>query len=699
MSNCLYITATESGSGKSAIALGVMEMLFRKTDRVGFFRPIVQDHGPDASEDADIRLMRSHFNLDIPLEYTYGMKQSEVDHLLALGKKGEIIEQILVKYNEAKKYSEFLLCEGTDFQSATAGAEFDINTMIIQNLSCPVLLVASAHQKSVEEVTLLTNLTLESLTSKGCDVIATIINRAHRADGEQIVEILKQSNFAKDQLLFTVPDEPVIGKPTVAEVAAALDADILYGEKQLYRHARSFTVAAMQLRNFLTRIEHGTLIITPGDRADIIVACLASISSASTENIAAIILTGGLKPEDPVWELIKGFSSMVPVLSVNADTFSTAVAVEKIQSDISPRDYRKITRALALFEQHIDIDRLGEKLIKTRSTIVTPKMFEFDLIQRARANKKHIVLPEGEEERILRAAEILLHREIVDLTLLGDEERIRAKITSLGLRINQVNIVDPMTSTHLDLYADTYFQLRKHKGLKEVTARDMVCDPSYFGTLMVYHGHVDGMVSGAVHSTAATIKPAFEIIKTRPDASSVSSVFFMCLEDKVLVYGDCAVNPDPNAELLAQIATSSAETAKMFGIDPKVALLSYSTGTSGKGKDVEKVREATQLLKRRHPDLAVDGPIQYDAAVEPIVARTKLPDSDVAGVANVLVFPDLNTGNNTYKAVQRSSGALAVGPVLQGLNKPVNDLSRGCLVADIVNTVAITAVQAGHQQK
>ena len=288
----------------------------------------------------------------------------------------------------------------------------------------------------------------------------------------------------------------------------------------------------MQLRNFLTRIEHGTLIITPGDRADIIVACLAAISSTSKENIAAIILTGGLKPEAAVWDLIKGFSGMVPVLSVKEDTFSTAVAVEKIHSNISPRDYRKITRALALFEQHVDIEELGDRVVKTRSTTMTPKMFEYDLIQRARANKKHIVLPEGEEERILRAAEILLHRGIVDLTLLGDEERIRAKITQLGLRMNKLNIVDPMTSPHLEMFADSYFQLRKHKGLKEVTARDMVCDPSYFGTLMVHHGMVDGMVSGAVHSTAATIKPAFEIIKTRPDASSVSSVFFMCLQDR-----------------------------------------------------------------------------------------------------------------------------------------------------------------------
>jgi phosphate acetyltransferase len=304
------------------------------------------------------------------------------------------------------------------------------------------------------------------------------------------------------------------------------------------------------------------------------------------------------------------------------------------------------------------------------------------------------VLPEGTEERILRAAEILLLRDVVNLTLLGNPEEVRQKISSLGIEAEGINIIDPLSSRVRELYAHTYHEMRTHKGVSQEMAFDVMADSSYFATLMVYHGHADGMVSGAVHTTSHTIRPAFEVIRTRPGFSIVSSVFFMCLPDRVLVFGDCAVNPDPSAEQLADIAVSSVETAKMFGIEPYVAMLSYSTGESGKGEEVEKVRKATSLVKELRPDIKIEGPIQYDAAIDVGVARTKLPGSEVAGHATVFVFPDLNTGNTTYKAVQRSANAVAIGPVLQGLKKPVNDLSRGCTVTDIVNTVAITAIQA-----
>ncbi len=694
MSNCLYITSTEAGSGKSAIALGVMEMLHRKIDKVGFFRPIINPESCEDGMDHDIGLMKTQFSLSIPYEAMYGITQKDADALLSQGKKEEVFEQIIEKYNEAKKYSDFILCEGTDFKTSTTGLEFDINAIIIKDLACPVLLVANAAEKTLEDTILPINLTMESLEQRGCQIIGIIINRVQDGQSQRVVDQVKQGKQSGGQLVFAIPDEAVIGKPSVAEVAKALNAEVLFGEKQLYRHVRGFAVAAMQLKNFLPRIQHGTLIITPGDRADIIVACLAAISSTSMEQISGILLTGGLVPEGAVAEVIKGFKSMVPVLSVQTDTFQTAVEVEKIRSVISPSDHRKITRALALFDRSVDTGLLSEKVITTKSTTVTPKMFEFELIQKAKADKKRIVLPEGEEERILHAAEILYRREIVDITLLGNREKILKKIGQMGFRMGGIDIIDPHTSPYIDLFTQTYYEMRKHKGLPREVAADRVMDLNYFGTMMVYHELVDGMVSGSVHSTAATIKPAFEIIKTRPGMNSVSSLFFMCLADKVLAYGDCAINPDPDAETLAEIAIISAETSRMFGITPRVALLSYSTGSSGKGKDVDKVRLATSLVKEKRPDLLVEGPIQYDAAVEPDVARTKLPDSPVAGKATVLIFPDLNTGNNTYKAVQRSSGAVAVGPVLQGLNKPVNDLSRGCLVADIVNTVAITAIQA-----
>jgi phosphate acetyltransferase len=355
---------------------------------------------------------------------------------------------------------------------------------------------------------------------------------------------------------------------------------------------------------------------------------------------------------------------------------------------------RKAETALGLFERHVDTTELAGRVSAPSSDRVTPMMFEHKLLERARSDKRRVVLPEGTEERVLHAAEVLLRRGVCELTLLGPGDLIRKKAADLGIDLGGSQIVDPRTSELRETFAEQYALLRAHKGVTVELAYDIVSDVNYFGTLMVQEGLADGMVSGSVHSTAATIRPAFEIIKTKPDAAIVSSVFFMCLADKVLVYGDCAVNPDPNAEQLADIAIQSATTAEQFGVEPRIAMLSYSTGTSGSGADVDKVRRATELVRSLRPDLRIEGPIQYDAAVEPTVAATKLPDSEVAGQATVLVFPDLNTGNNTYKAVQRSAGAIAVGPVLQGLRKPVNDLSRGALVQDIVNTVAITAIQA-----
>jgi phosphate acetyltransferase len=698
MSQGLFITATKARSGKSAISLGVMEMLKRKVDKVVFFRPIISAAEENAQGDNDINLIASYFNLGIPYEKMYGLTSSEVSDLLSLGKEGDIFDTIFGKFDNLKASHDFVLCEGTDLASSAATFEFDINAEISKNLGCPVLLVANAYQQETEDVLRSTELALDSLKEKGCRTTATIVNRIKPEDRAEIVRLLKANKWAKDQLVYVIPDEESLGKPTVGEVAEILGAEVLYGQEQLNRHVYNFTVAAMQLRNLLPRIERGSLIITPGDRADVIVACLATVSSASMENISGILLTGGLKPEEPIWKLIKGFSRMVPILSVPRNTFPTATVVEKIHATISPDDERKITQALAVFEKNVDIEQLGEKIITTQTTIRTPKMFEYELVQKARAHKKHVVLPEGEEERVLQAAEILHRRDVVDMTLLGCKETIEGLISELGLRFEGVHIVEPRDSELFDEYTQTYFDLRKHKGITMENARDIMRDVNFFGTMMVYKGHADGMVSGAVHSTAATIRPSFEIVKTKPGFSIVSSVFFMCLPDKVLVYGDCAVNPNPDATQLAEIALSSAQTAKTFEIDPLVAMLSYSTGESGKGAEVEKVREAARMAKEMakevYPGLRIEGPIQYDAAVDPRVAKTKLPDSEVAGQATVFIFPDLNTGNNTYKAVQRSAGAVAIGPVLQGLKRPVNDLSRGCTIPDIVNTVAITAIQA-----
>ncbi len=702
MSDNLYITATEARSGKSLVSLGVMEMLLRKIEKVGFFRPIAKGRPGVDELDNDVHLISRHFKLPIPYEMMFGVTTWEAGELLARRKKGEVIEAILNKYHALSRTCDFVLCEGTDFAGSVAAFEFDINGEISKNLGCPVLLVANGHRKSVESVLQSIELALDAFTAKGVQTIATIVNRIQDEDRQAILERLSLRGGPWGQLAFAIPDEPALGKPTIGEIARILNAEVLFGQDKLNRHVHNFTVAAMQLQNLLPRIERGSLIITPGDRADVIVGCLAAASSTSLETISGILLTGGLKPEEPIWNLIRGFPRVVPILSVKENTFPTAAVVDRIHATLSPEDDRKMTQALSIFEKNIDVARLSEKVITTRTTIVTPKMFEFNLIQKARAHRQHIVLPEGEEDRILQAAETLLRREVVSLTLLGDEDLIRPKTSQLGLRLNGAEIVTPSKSPFIDDYARTYFNLRKHKGITPENAFDLMSDANFFGTMMIYKGHADGMVSGAVHSTAATIRPAFEIIKCKPGFSIVSSVFFMCLADRVLVYGDCAVNPNPTAEQLAEIALTSAQTAMSFGIKPVVAMLSYSTGESGKGEDVEKVRLATRMARERaetvFPGLEIDGPMQYDAAVDAAVAGTKMPGSAVAGKATVLIFPDLNTGNNTYKAVQRSAGAVAIGPILQGLKHPVNDLSRGCTVTDIVNTVAITAIQAQSQK-
>jgi phosphate acetyltransferase len=345
-------------------------------------------------------------------------------------------------------------------------------------------------------------------------------------------------------------------------------------------------------------------------------------------------------------------------------------------------------------DTYVDTSDLIARLAIPIPSVMTPQMFTYQLLDRARSDRRRIVLPEGDDDRILKAAGRLLQRGVADLTILGEEARVRSRAAELGVDLSAALVLNPHTSELCDKFAEQYADLRKHRGVTVEQAREIIHDVSYFGTMLVHNDIVDGMVSGAAHTTAHTVRPAFEIIKTLPDVSTVSSIFLMCLADRVLAYGDCAIVPDPTAEQLADIAISSARTAAQFGIDPRVAMLSYSTGTSGTGADVDKVRTATELVRMREPDLLVEGPIQYDAAVEPSVAATKMPGSKVAGRATVLIFPDLNTGNNTYKAVQRSAGAIAIGPVLQGLNKPVNDLSRGALVEDIVNTVAITAIQA-----
>ena len=691
MAQNIYVTGAEHASGKSAVVLGMMELLANRGGRVGFFRPIVADPAGDPL----IALLAQRYRLPWPAVAMVGCGAAEARELIAADRYQELITRVLDQYKALEAQCDRVLCAGTDFAGGAAPIELGLNADLANNLGCLALPVVCGYHRAAPDIVDAIVSFQESLEERGCDILATVANRIPAAAMGALAGAVAALPAGRKPV-YLIREEPSLDRPTVGDIAKALRARVLYGDGEaLHREVLDYKVAAMLLPDFLDYVAAGSLIITPGDRADIILGSLMSYRSKAYPQIAGLLLTGGLTPPPAVLRLIEGLGEPpVALLGVAADTFTAAMEASGVGAALAPDNPRKIAAALGAVEGGIDAAALLERMALPRSKRVTPLMFEHDLIQGAKRSRRHIVLPEGEEERILRAAEILLLRDVAKITLLGNPEAVRGKIDALGLHLGQVEIVDPLHSEQRQRFARTYHQLRRHKGISEQMAFDTMADASYFGTMMVYHGLADGMVSGSVHTTQHTIRPAFEVIKTKPGAALVSSVFFMCLEDRVLVYGDCAVNPNPSAQELAEIAILAAETAQMLGVEPRVAMLSYSTGDSGKGEDVERVREATRLVRALRPELKVEGPIQYDAAVDASVARTKLPGSEVAGNATVFIFPDLNTGNNTYKAVQRSTNGVAIGPILQGLNKPVNDLSRGCTVTDIVNTVAITAIQA-----
>ena len=689
MFHSVYIVGAEPHCGKSIIVLGMMEMLTALTPKVGFFRPIIVENN---GRDPLIHLVSKRYDLNVQGSELYGCTLDVARKMIADGKQEELTKLVLAKYRAVQDKNDIVVCVGTDYVGANSALELDLNAHFANHFGCLFLPIIKGYQRTAGEIADTVRMFEEHLAGQGCDLLAVFANRVPRSEMENLDAILTGSRFP----YYILPENYSLERPTVGEIARELHLDCLYGTKQSMTHEVSqYKIAAMQVQDFLGHLDNCTLVITPGDRADIIAASLAADTSSTYPMIAGIVLSGDQKPAPEVAKLLEGINRLrIPILYSPWDTFTTAVKVNSVQASILPSDERKIATALGLMESHVDMQQLRQLIVQNDGQRVTPLMFEYELIQRAKSQRKHIVLPESADERVLRAAEILSLRDVVSLTLLGVESEVRLRAAHLGLKLKGVKIVDPRTSPLRREFAQTYHELRKHKNVTLEAACDVMVDVSYFGTMMVHLGYADGMVSGAIHTTQHTIRPAFEIIKTKPDCSLVSSVFFMCLEDKVLVYGDCAVNPNPNAEQLSDIATTAADTARMFGVEPRVAMLSYSTGESGKGDDVEVVRAAVKIAKAKRPELKLDGPIQYDAAVDPEVASTKMPNSLVAGRANVLIFPDLNTGNNTYKAVQRSANAIAIGPVLQGLNKPVNDLSRGCLVADIVNTVVITAIQA-----
>ncbi|UQN14518.1 phosphate acetyltransferase [Gulosibacter sp. ACHW.36C] len=700
MTASIYITSSEGFSGKQAVALGVLETLTQHSGRVGLFRPVTQS----ATRDDILKhlLERLDPNLGLTPELGVGVTYDEVhaDATSALGK-------ILQRYDAVASRCDVVVILGSDFTDVGNPAELDFNARVAANLGAPVLLVLTGlnpddrSARTPAELAQVAASTLPVLEAEHAQLLAVVVNRVGEGHLDEVrtgvQAAVRDAEVAAtaEVPVWCLPENKVLNAPSVDELRAALGAELYSGdEKLLGREVLGITVAGMSMEHVLERTFESGVVVVAADRTETIVALLLAQQARTMPSLAALVVNGPFEFSPIVESLIRGVDLELPMLRTNLGTYETAQRIVNTRGRFLASMVRKVDTALADFAEYVDRDALLGLLDVPEPQVVTPLMFEHTLLARARAERKHIVLPEGNDDRILQAASTLLTREVAELTILGDEPSIRNRASELGLDLAEAHIVSPQDPAMLERFSEEYARLRAHKGVTIDQARDRVQDVSYFGTMMVHLGLADGMVSGAAHTTAHTIKPSFEIVKTRPNVSIVSSVFLMSLADRVLVYGDCAVNPDPTAEQLADIAISSAETAKQFNIEPRVAMLSYSTGDSGAGADVDKVREATRLVRERAPELLVEGPLQYDAATDMAVASKKLPGSDVAGRATVFIFPDLNTGNNTYKAVQGSAGALAIGPVLQGLNKPINDLSRGALVSDIVNTVAITAIQA-----
>ena len=678
----MYVAAPEGSTGKSLLAIGLIDALHREVKSVGVFRPIVAPGPPDAILEALVAQPGIDETYDEAVGVTYEDIHADAEAALAT---------LVDKYAPIDKGHDAVVILGSDYIDVSTATELAFNADVAANLDAPVMVVVSGQRRTPEEIVAAIRSAMAEFANHHAEVIAVAADRVAPDELEAVENALKT---IPGVVTAAIPADDILLAPTVGDQFEAIGATMILGNPELLsREAPRVTVAAMTLPNILTRLKPESTVILPGDRTDILTGIVLAHTSGAFPQLAAIILSGDFPLPDALERLLGTMRVDVPIGYTKLDTLPTAELLFRVEGT-GTSSARKLEIARRLFAEHVDVAALLNVLHVHRSQVVTPLMFEHRLMELARSDRKTIVLPESDDDRILKSADILLRRGVADLILLGDPQAIQVQAARLGLALTGVKIIDPSEPELRDRFATEYAKLRAHKGMTFEKACEVMKDLSYFGTMMVHLGMADGMVSGANHTTANTILPSLEFIKTKPGVNVVSGSFLMCMADRVVVYADCAVNPNPSASQLADIAISSAQTATKFGIEPKVAMLSYSTGTSGSGVDVDEVRQATEMVRQLAPDLALDGPLQFDAAVDPVVARTKLPGSPVAGQATVFIFPDLNTGNNTYKAVQRSSGAVAIGPVLQGLNKPVNDLSRGALVDDIVNTVAITAIQA-----
>lgn len=680
MQKRLYLTAIDEKPGKNFVSVGLLSELLKIQPDLGCYKLFAENDDQQFAILSD--MVRKKVAPLMPLTEAMTLLRNQHDGFFST-----ILDKLDTK-------TDLLFFEGSDFTGDYSAFEYQFNLTVAKQLNCDVILDISAKDRNNEHIVITIQHALNLAKQHHVQVAGIILNRVPPAQRNDALALLQTHFSAFVPCITVLPEFKMLANPTVGDIAKTLQAQVLYGESESNRIVTEYTVAAKSLSGFLkSRLDReGMLIITPADRIDILLGCLLADKSVNYPEIAGMLLTGGDMPEEIIQNIVSGLDNPFPILLTELKTWETVTTL--FATRFSLLDLNKINLATQSMTPYL-VDFVMQLMDKNRSSqSFSPAIFLYDITLKARQAQKHIVLPEGQDLRILAAADYILQRKIARITLLGNPQKIALLAREHGFLLPEVAIIDIEKSPKLEAYAKQYFELRKHKNINMHIAMELMLDPNFFGSMMVYCQDADGMVSGADHTTAETIRPALEIIKTMPGVNKVSSVFIMCLASRVLIYGDCAINPDPDSQVLAEIAMQAAGIAKSLGLHPKVALLSYSSGTSGKGESVEKVADAYAQIMLKSPDFLVEGPIQYDAAVDPVVAQKKLPDSILAGQANVLIFPDLNTGNNTYKAVQRETGALAIGPVLLGLNKPVNDLSRGCTPQDVINTIIITAIQA-----
>jgi len=688
-----FIAPTGFGVGLTSISLGLVGALERSGLKVGFFKPIAQPHAGDLGPERSSELIARTHGLNSPKP----LPLSHVERMLGDGQLDELLEEIISLYQQAAVGKDVVIIQG---MAPTRHASYAarVNFHLAKSLDADVILVSAPEDENLTELSDRIEIQAQLFGGpKDPKVLGVILNKVRSEDGitafaERLLELsplLKSQDF---RLLGCIPWQDELNAPRTKDIAELLGARILNAGDYEQRRMLKIVLCARAVANSVQLLKPGTLVVTPGDRDDIILS--ASLAAMNGVPLAGLLLCSDFAPDPRIMELCQGaLASGLPVMTVSTGSYDTATNLNRLNKEIPLDDRERAEKVSDFVAGHIDHDWLSARCGTPRELRLSPPAFRYQLVQRAKAAAKRIVLPEGSEPRTIQAAAICQARGIARCVLLAKPEEVHAVARAQGIELPEgLEILDP------DLirgrYIEPMVELRKGKGLNAPMAEAQLEDTVVLGTMMLALDEVDGLVSGAIHTTANTIRPALQLIKTAPGYNLVSSVFFMLLPDQVLVYGDCAVNPDPNAEQLAEIALQSAASAQAFGIPPRVAMLSYSTGDSGSGEEVEKVRAATRLAREKRPDLLLDGPLQYDAAAIESVGRQKAPNSPVAGRATVFVFPDLNTGNTTYKAVQRSAECISVGPMLQGLRKPVNDLSRGALVDDIVYTIALTAIQA-----